>query len=257
MSLRVRSCGARPASVAFGAPIASLVGDFAGWRLTFLGTAVLVTVAGVLLPFVVPRVREQHEHEPLTLLQTARLPGVVRVAVGGALVMLALFEVLTYIDVYLERFGAPGWITSVSPFIISAGSIIGTLLIGQVASHSTFAALLISPITVAIGLTVLLLAGSNIVIALIGTGLWGVGLAAAIVVYQQAILLTGAKAPESATSIGVVLAQAGFAAGAVVGGLTVTTLGIGAIPLVALVFVVGSITVALTLRGVIQTHSNL
>jgi predicted MFS family arabinose efflux permease len=71
------------------------------------------------------------------------------------------------------------------------------------------------------------------------------------VVYQQAILLTGARAPESATSIGVLLAQAGFAAGATVGGLSINAFGIRSIPATALVFVIGSITIAATLRPVI------
>ena len=76
-----------------------------------------------------------------------------------------------------------------------------------------------------------------------------------VVVYQQAILLTGHKAPETATSIGVLLAQAGFAAGATVGGVTITLLGVGDHPLVALAFVVGSIIIATTLRPVINQAS--
>jgi hypothetical protein len=65
-----------------------------------------------------------------------------------------------------------------------------------------------------------------------------------------AILLTGRRAPETAASIGVLLAQAGFAAGATVGGVTITVLRVAAIPLVALAFATGSIIIATTLRRV-------
>ena len=66
---------------AFGAPLASLTGDALGWRLTFLGAAVLVLIAGILRSLVIPDSRDVR-HESLTLQQTARLPGVVRVAIG-------------------------------------------------------------------------------------------------------------------------------------------------------------------------------
>jgi predicted MFS family arabinose efflux permease len=132
---------------------------------------------------------------------------VLRVAIGWSLVMLAHFVVLTYIDAYLQHLGAPAQLTSVALVIIGAGSIIGTLLVGRVASRSVSAALLFAPITVAAGFVVLFVAGTNLIAALAGVALWGIGLSAAVVVYQQAILLTGARAPESATSIGVLLAS--------------------------------------------------
>jgi predicted MFS family arabinose efflux permease len=76
-----------------------------------------------------------------------------------------------------------------------------------------------------------------------------------VMIYQQTILLTGRKAPETATSIGVLLAQAGFAAGATVGGAAITLLGVAAIPLVALAFVIGSIIIATTLRRLVNQAS--
>jgi predicted MFS family arabinose efflux permease len=237
--------------VAFGAPLAALTGDAFGWRTAFLGAAVLVLVAGLFMWFVIPPIRES-THESLTLIQAARLPGVLRVAVGWALVMLAHFVVLTYIDAYLDHLGAPGYLTSLALVIIGAGSIIGTLLIGQIAARSLFAALVTAPVTVAAGFVVLLAGGGNVTVALTGVALWGIGLAAAVVVYQQAILLTGARAPEKATSIGVLLAQAGFAAGAAVGGLSINTFGIAALPLIALAFVIASIVIATTVRPVLR-----
>ena len=236
---------------ALGAPLAALTGGAFGWRVAFLGAAVLVFIAGVLMSFVIPHIRDS-KHESLTLLQTARLPGVLRIAIGWALIMLAHFVVLTYIDAYLRQLGAPRYITSLALFIIGAGSILGTVLVGRVSSRSVFTALLAAPVTVAAGFVVLFLGGANLIIALTAVALWGTGLAATIVVYQQAILLTGSRAPETATSIGVLLAQTGFAAGATIGGLSINAFGIAAIPLVALVFVIGSIIIATTLRPVLR-----
>lgn len=237
--------------IAFGAPLTSLIGASTGWRPAFLGAAALVAVAGALMWFVIPRVRE-HSEETLGLVRTARLPGVLRVAFGWALVMLAHFVVLTYIDVYLEDLGAPGIITSIALSVSGVGGIVGTLLIGRISRRSFRVALLVAPLTVALGLVVFLLGGDVIGVVLAGVLLWGSGVAAVVVVYQQGLLLTGARAPETATSIGVLLTQVGFAVGASVGGLTIETAGIRAVPIVALVFVAASIAIAWTLKPTIE-----
>ena len=241
--------------IALGAPLASSAGNALGWRVTFVAAAVLALIAGVLMSFIVPAVRERQE-KGLSLIQTARLPGVLRVAIGWALVMLAHFVVLTYIDAYLEDLGIPKYITSVTLFLIGASGLVGTILIGRLSSRSVYAALVAAPITVAVGFAVLFFSGGNLIIVLIAVALWGLGIAAAVVVYQQAILLAGRRTPETATSIGVLLAQAGFAAGATVGGVTLDSFGVAAIPLAASAFVVGSIIIATTLRNTIRNATS-
>jgi DHA1 family inner membrane transport protein len=239
---------------ALGAPLASIVGNTFGWRITFLGAAALAAVAGALMSFLVPKIREG-AHQPLSLRDTAREPGVLRVAIGWSLVMLAHFVVLTYIEAYLTSLGLPTYVTSLTLFLLGVGGIVGTLFIGQISSRSVSAALIVAPCMVAAGLVVLLLGGSYLAVVLVGIALWGVGMASTVVVYQQAVLVTGHRAPETATSIGVLLAQAGFAAGATVGGGTITAFGVAAIPLVALAFVIGSIIIATTLRRLVNQAS--
>jgi predicted MFS family arabinose efflux permease len=211
---------------------------------------VLVLIAGILMSFVIPDIRES-THESLTLAQAARLPGVLRVAIGWALVMLAHFVVLTTSTPTSNSSAHPAT-SPASPCPSSGTGIIGTLFIGRVASRSIFAALIAAPITVAAGFIVLFLGGGSVIVALTGVALWGIGIAAAVVVYQQAILRTWSRAPEKATSIGVLLAQTGFAAGAAVGGLSINAVGIASLPLVALAFVLGSIVIAITLRPVLR-----
>jgi predicted MFS family arabinose efflux permease len=237
--------------IALGAPLASLAGNAFGWRATFSAAAAVALIAGILMSFIVPAARERPE-KGLSLIQTARLPGVLRVALGWALVMLAHFVVLTYIDAYLEELGVPTYITSVTLFLIGASGLLGTILIGRLSSRSLYVALVTTPTAVAVAFTVLFFSGGNLLIVLIAVALWGFGIAAAVVVYQQTILLTGRRAPETATSIGVLLAQAGFAAGATVGGVTLDSFGVPTIPLAALIFVIGSIIIAMTLRSTIR-----
>ena len=126
------------------------------------------------MSLIVPSVRERQK-EGLSFIQTARLPGVLRVAIGWALVMLAHFVVLTYIDAYLEDVGIPKYITSVTLFLIGASGLVGTILIGRLSSRSVYAALVAAPITVAVGFAVLFFSGGNLIIVLIAVALWGLG----------------------------------------------------------------------------------
>jgi predicted MFS family arabinose efflux permease len=116
-------------------------------------------------------------------------------------------------------------------------------------------ALVAAPVTVAAAFAVLFVSGSSLVIVLGAVALWGIGISATVVIYQQTILITGRRAPETATSIGVVLAQAGFAAGATVGGVALDNFGVGTVPLVALLFVLGSIVIATSLRHAVRHAS--
>jgi predicted MFS family arabinose efflux permease len=236
---------------ALGAPLASLAGAVTGWRPVFLGAALLVAMAGVLLWFVVPRVRE-HTPETLGLVQTARLPGVLRVAIAWSLVMLAHFIALTYLDAYLADLGAPRYVTGIALALTGVGGVIGTLLIGRVSRRTLAPALIVAPSLVVLGFIVLAAGGGAVGLILVGTTLWGAGVAATVVVYQQALLVTGARAPETATSIGVLLAQAGFAVGATIGGLTIETIGLRAIPLVAPAFALLALVLALTLLPTVR-----
>ncbi|NQX13409.1 MFS transporter [Microbacteriaceae bacterium VKM Ac-2855] len=237
---------------AFGAPIASLIGSATGWRVTFLGAAALVAVAGALMFSILPSTREHHEKD-LGLLATARIPGVFRVSLGWALVMMAHFVIVTYIDAYIADRELPHFVTSLALALIGVGGIVGTLTVGLLSRRSFYAAIVTTPVVVAAGFIVFAAGGSNVVVILAGIALSGTGLSGMIIVFQQAVLLTGARAPETATSISVLLIQFGFAAGATIGGLTIETIGFAALPFVALVFALGAIGIAVSLRRVLHT----
>jgi predicted MFS family arabinose efflux permease len=237
---------------ALGAPLASITGNALGWRVTFIAAAALSLIVGILMTFTVPRGKQALVNtRTLTLMETIRLPGVLRVAVGWALVMLAHFVVLTYIEAYLQQLGIAAYVTSVALFLIGVGGIVGTVFIGRISSRSLFAALITAPAVTALGFAILFLGGHSLPVILGGIALWGIGLDATVVVYQHTVLLTGAKAPETATSVGVLFAQVGFAAGATVGGVTIGLLGVHAIPLVAIAFVVITVLIAVSLRPLI------
>ncbi|MDH6293075.1 MFS transporter [Rhodococcus opacus] len=237
--------------MSLGAPIASLTGDAFGWRITFLGAAAVALVAGLLMVRTVPDIRTTSERR-VSLLEAARLPGVLRVCVGWALLMLGHFVVLTYIDAYLENLGVPTFVTSISLFLLGVGGLVGVFLVGRIAKNSVVAALIAAPATVAAAFAALALGGDALPVVLAAIAVWGVGFSGTVLIYQRAVLITGRRAPETATSIGVLLAQGGFAAGAAIGGVTINVLGVATIPIVGLLFVLGTIVIATTLRPPIR-----
>ncbi|MDQ1529755.1 MAG: hypothetical protein QOH77_1545, partial [Actinomycetota bacterium] len=165
--------------VVLGAPLTSLAGGAFGWRVPFMSAAALALVAAAFMFFTVPSVREATE-KGLSLLPTARLPGVLRVAIGWSLVMLAHFVVLTYIDAYLHHLGAPEFVTSITLSLIGASGLVCTILVGRVSSRSMFMALVAAPVTVAAAFAVLLVSAGNLIIVIGAVALWGIGISATV-----------------------------------------------------------------------------
>ncbi|WP_026554446.1 MFS transporter [Arthrobacter sp. 35W] len=233
--------------MALGAPIASLVGVAVGWRVTFIAAAGIALLVGALLALTVPQIRSAADGR-MSLLEATRLPGVVRVCIFWALLMLGHFVVLTYIDGYFKQLGIPGFVTSLSLFLLGAGGILGVILIGRISQRSAPAALVVAPSAVVVALGVLATRTNSLLLVLVAMAIWGIGFSGTILVAQQTILLLGRRAPETSMSIGILLAQVGFALGATIGGLVVIYWGITTIPIVAVVFVLGAVAVAISLR---------
>ncbi|MFL4480392.1 MFS transporter [Paeniglutamicibacter sp. ORCA_105] len=253
--------GANTLGMALGAPIASLVGVAVGWRVTFIVAAGVALLVGVMLCLTVPQIRSAAEGR-VSILEAARLPGVVRVCLGWALLMVGHFVVLTYFDAYLKQLGIPAYVTGISLFVLGAGGILGVILIGRIAKRSVPAALVVAPAAVVVALGILATGTGSLPVVLAAVAVWGVGFSGTILISQQTILLLGRRAPETSMSIGILLAQVGFALGATIGGLAVTYLGIATIPLVAVLFVLGAVAVAFSLRSSVlgagreQEHEN-
>jgi predicted MFS family arabinose efflux permease len=243
--------GANTLGITLGAPLASIVGMAAGWRLTFIAAAVVAIVVGILLSLTIPQIHSAAEGR-VSLLEAARLPGVVRVCLAWALLMLGHFVVLTYIDAYLEQLGIPAYVTSISLFVLGIGGILGIMLIGRIAKKSEPAALVVAPAAVAVALGLLATGTAALPVVLAAIAIWGVGFSGTILIAQQTILLLGRRAPETSMSIGILLAQVGFALGATIGGFAITFFGITTIPLVAVIFVLGAVALALSLRSTVR-----
>ncbi|MEU4777257.1 MFS transporter [Micromonospora sp. NPDC023633] len=243
--------GANTLGIALGAPLASLAGTTLGWRTAFFAAAAIALICAVLLAVLVPPMRAQAT-KSLGLLSAARQPGVLRFGIGWMLMMLAYMGVLTYLDPYLEQLDAPAWVTSLSLFVFGAGGFAGVAIAGRIVARSRMTALIAMPLLMAACFAALSLGITSVPVVVALLFVWGIAFAGLVLVWQQALLLTGHRAPEMSMSIGVVLTQAGMAAGAALGGLIVSTAGVTATPLLGLVVTLAALTLLIKAAPILR-----
>lgn len=122
---------------------------------------------------------------------------------------------------------------------------------GQIATRSRLAALICMPVLMAVSLVVMSLGITAIPVLLVLLFVWGIGFSGLVLVWQQTLLLVGFRSPEKSMSIGVVLTQAGMAAGAVLGGVVLDWFGVLATPVFGAIITVATLAVLIGIRPVL------
>jgi predicted MFS family arabinose efflux permease len=236
--------GANTVGIAFGAPLASFVGNTIGWRASFVGAAIFALLCAVALFLTVPRERAAaNSTAKVSIIAALRLPGVLRFNIAMGLLLLAYMAVLTYLDPYLERLGVPPVVTSLSLFIFGVFGLGGVALVGRIASRSRMLALISTPAAMAIAFVIMAFGIRALPVVFAVLALWGMAFSGIVLAYQQTILVAGHRAPETVMSIAVVFLQGGMTIGALLGGVAVERFGVTSTPLVGL----GAIVIALLL----------
>jgi DHA1 family inner membrane transport protein len=220
-ALAVTYSGATLANVV-GAPAASFLGQFLGWRGAFTGLAVLVLVVAVLILRLVPADRPEHQHTSVrrefAALRSGRLWLVLLVSAGINGGMLAVYS---FISPLLE--GRTGLSASVVPLglaIFGGGAVLGTILAARYSDRFPLRTVLVGTSTT-LALMLLLLCLSTVPApTLVLLGLLGVtGYLANPILVALAVRYAGA-APNLATAISTsafnlgVTVTTGIAAGA-------------------------------------------
>ncbi len=246
--------GANTVGIAIGAPLTSVIGTTFGWQVTFLSAAGLAAVCGIMLWLTVPAFRSDPGRQ-MSVLNALRLPGVLRIGVAWALVMLGHLGVITYIDPYLVALGAPALVVSGALFVFGTAGLVGVWVASRIARKSLTGALIAMPSIMAVALIAMAFRITDLGAILALLAVWGVGFAGVVLAYQQSLLHVGHRAPETVTSIGVVLCQAGMAAGAALGGIVVAAAGVTAIPMLGVAAVAAALLLLIGVGAVIRRAS--
>ncbi|MFG3706447.1 MFS transporter [Micromonospora sp. NPDC047670] len=217
-------------STAMGVPVGTMVGRTLGWRGSFIMIAGVGVVVLVGLLLLIPKVAA---NQALGLRSQARSAFAPRVLVMLAIGMLLLggqFTVFTYITPFLlEVTGISG--AQVSGFLLAYGvaTAIGTFVGGWAADRDASRTLLTANVVLLLSLGLLYLTGTVpavVAVALLAWGLVGFGLVPAL---QYRVATLAGPARDLAASLPASAVNAGIAAGALLGGWTLTSNGLSAV----------------------------
>lgn len=235
-----------------GVPLATWVGQQAGWRAAFWGIAGLGVLAMAALLFALPKIESDARLDVKRELAVMLKPAVIAALATTVLGSGAMFTVFTYIAAILQH------VTHVSPAVITltlvvygVGLTIGNYLGGRFADRALSATLVV----VLVALTALLLLFAvtmrSPVPAVLTVFAWGVATFALVPSLQSKIMLLAKDAPNLAASVNIGAFNLGNALGAALGGGVIAA-GLG----YAWVSIAGAAMAFSALIGVVLTRSS-
>jgi len=234
-----------PAGFVLGVPLATTLGNAAGWRAAFVALAALTAVVGVLVAVMLPDVRPQaDERRPAP----GRLRRMVAVIGSNTLVFVGQYTLYTYVSVLLLRSGASP--RAVGPILLVFGvcGLIGVWSAGpRLDRHLRRTALVVLALLAA-GIAAAGAAFPMLALVIVAGAAWNGAFGAVPSVYQTAAVRTQSTSPELAGAWINASSNAGIAVGAALGGVVLARAGLREATWVAAALVIVAIVMVLLAR---------
>jgi predicted MFS family arabinose efflux permease len=243
-ALALASAGV-PAGFVLGVPLATVLGNAAGWRVAFAALAALMAVTGVLVAVVLPDVRSQaDERRPAP----GRLRQLIAVIGSNTLLFLGQYTLYTYVSVLLLRSGASS--NAVGPILLVFGAfgLIGVWSVSRRLDRHLRGSALASLAIVAVGIAAAGAALPVLALVIVAGAVWNGAFGAVPSIYQTAAVRTRAASPELAGAWVNASANAGIAAGAALGAVVLGSVGLREVAWLAAAFVILAIVLVLLAR---------
>jgi predicted MFS family arabinose efflux permease len=234
-----------PAGFVLGVPLATALGNAAGWRAAFAALAVLMAVAGVLIAVMLPDVRAPaDERRPAS----GRPRQMVAVIGSNTLVFLGQYTLYTYVSVLLLRSGASS--IAVGPILLVLGvfGLVGVWSAGPRLDRHLRGSAVVVLAVLAAGIAAAGAAFPVLALVIVAGAVWNGAFAAVPSINQTAAVRTQATSPELAGAWINASSNAGIAAGAALGGVVLVSAGIREVAWLAAAFVIVGIVVVLFAR---------
>ncbi len=231
-----------------GVPLGTFVGQQLGWRASFGAIALMGVIAlgGILL--FVPQLRQEQQNGVAQQIRALLRPKLMLFLLIGALGNTSLFAVFTYIAPLLQQITgfaehSVTWIL----VIFGCGVTLGNMVGGRLADWKLMPSLLGLYLMVAVILGVFTFTLQSPVLAVITVFFWGVASFGVMPGLQVRIMNLAQAAPALASTSSHSAGNLGNAAGAFIGGLVITHMGLASLPwigsiIVTLALVIGAIS---------------
>lgn len=242
--------GAVSIALVIAAPLGSFLGGIIGWRHVFNGAALMGFVCIGWVWMALPSMPGQTEHHQ-NMFGLLKRPGVLAGMLAIFMAFAGQFSFFTYIRpifMTLAGFDVDGLTLVLLSFGVA--SFVGTSLSSHILKRSVKLALACAPLILAVSALVLILWGSNKVVAAGIAIVWGLSFALVPVGWSTWITRSLADQAEKAGSIQVAVIQLANTCGAAVGGYALDNLGLlsplvlsGALMLLTALLVAGKVKV--------------
>ncbi|MEU3878302.1 MFS transporter [Streptomyces californicus] len=217
--------GVETASV-LGVPTGTFLGDLDGWRTAFAAVGGLGLLSLTCMLFLMPRLPAEQTVTFSAL--SAVLRGNAGVRAGIALTFLVVtghFLAYTFVRPVLQGGGVGAGSISVLLLVFGAAGVCGNFIAGALVTRYLRQNVLGIAVILTAAMAALAVAGTGAFSAGAVLVLWGLGYGAVPVTLQSWILYAAPNATEAASSLYVSAFNLSIALGALVGGLTVDSLG--------------------------------
>lgn len=233
-----------------GLPLGRAVGLMVGWRVTFLLIAILSAIVLCLLAAFLPKVPSDNNISLKTLPTLVSTPALLCIFVMTALTITGHFTAYSYIEPFLGQ--AAGFTNGEITMVLSAFGVIGiivSVLFSKYYDRHQFAFLRVAVLGICICTLLLGISSGNSFIMVCTCLLWGLSINCFNISLQSCIIDYSPFGTAIAMSIYSGIYNVGIGAGALVGGIVCSNIGIpfvgyvgGAVSLVSALFFLLTVT---------------
>lgn len=233
-----------------GLPLGRAVGLMVGWRVTFLLIAILSAIVLFLLAAFLPKVPSDNNISLKTLPTLVSTPALLCIFVMTALTITGHFTAYSYIEPFLGQ--AAGFTNGEITMVLSAFGVIGiivSVLFSKYYDRHQFAFLRVAVLGICICTLLLGISSGNSFIMVFTCLLWGLSINCFNISLQSCIIDYSPFGTAIAMSIYSGIYNVGIGAGALVGGIVCSHIGIpfvgyvgGAVSLVSALFFLLTVT---------------
>lgn len=233
-----------------GLPLGRAVGLMVGWRVTFLLIAILSAIVLCLLASFLPKVPSDNNISLKTLPTLVSTPALLCIFVMTALTITGHFTAYSYIEPFLGQ--AAGFTNGEITMVLSAFGVIGiivSVLFSKYYDRHQFAFLRVAVLGICICTLLLGISSGNSYIMVCTCLLWGLSINCFNISLQSCIIDYSPFGTAIAMSIYSGIYNVGIGAGALVGGIVCSHIGIpfvgyvgGAVSLVSALFFLLTVT---------------
>lgn len=241
-ALAVVGIGA-PLALSLGVPLGTLLGTTLGWRFTFAALSLLTLLVIAWIAIFAPDYPGQMAEKRLPLQRVFLTPGLAAVMTVLVFWVLAHNVLYTFIVPFLVPTGLADQIGMVL-LVFGLSSVAGIWVVGLLIDRMLRKLVLLSLSGFALAALMLGLANSHAAIIYLAIALWGFTFGGSPTLLQTASAETAGEGADVAQSILVTCWNLAIAAGGILGGVLLETLGVAAFPWALLMLIVPAVLIA-------------